>query len=298
MDVIPMILTYRIKKPASIKDFLKENNIPLKLIVIEKNKFQIHVGTELKTIEDTIRKGDTVTIAIQNEDVDPKIVPEPIDLDVLYEDEYLLIVNKPLNQAMMISKTQPSGTLANGIARHFEERGLVGRIHFVNRVDKEACGIVVVAKHRFIKFLITENEQHAFRHEHQAILDGVLENKEGTIDLPIGKKNEDAVVREVFLEGEECQTVFRVIQDFSKHTMVRILSETGRAHQIRVHFAYFNLPVVGDPLYNPNRRAKDVMMLYSSKVLFKHPINAQNVDIELAMPDEFRAFVKQAGGAK
>lgn len=293
-----MILTYRVKKPASIKDFLKENNIPLKLIVIEKNKFQIHVGQDLKTIEDTIRKGDTINIAIQNEDVDPKIIPEPMDLDVLYEDEYLLILNKPFNQALMITKSQPSGTLANGIAKHYEDRGLIGRIHFVNRVDKEAAGIVVVAKHRFIKYLITENEQHPFRHEHQAILDGNLENKEGTIDLPIGKRSEDALVREVFLEGEECQTVFRVIQDLPKHTVVKVLSETGRAHQIRVHFAYFNLPVVGDSLYNPNHRAKDALMLYSSKVLFKHPINIQNVDIELALPDEFRTFIKQNGGSK
>lgn len=293
-----MILTYRVKKPASIKDFLKENNIPLKLIVIEKNKFQIHVGQDLKTIEDTIRKGDTINIAIQNEEIDPKITPESMELDILYEDEYLLILNKPFNQAMMISKTQPSGTLANGIAKHYEERGLVGRIHFVNRVDKEAAGIVVVAKHRFIKYLITENEQHPFRHEHQVILDGTLENKEGTIDLPIGKRSEDALIREVFLEGEESQTVFRVVQDLPKHTVVKVLSETGRAHQIRVHFAYFNLPVVGDALYNPNHRAKDVLMLYSSKVLFKHPISIQNVDIELALPDEFRTFIKQNGGSK
>jgi 23S rRNA pseudouridine1911/1915/1917 synthase len=293
-----MILTYRVKKPASIKDFLKENNIPLKLICIEKNKFQIHVGQELRTIEDTIRKGDTITICIQNEDIDPKIVAEPMTLDILYEDEYLLIVNKPFNQAMMISKSQPSGTLANGIAKHYEERGLIGRIHFVNRVDKEAVGIVVVAKHRFIKYLITENEQHPFRHEHQAILDGNLENKEGTIDLPVGKRSEDALLREVFLEGEECQTVFRVVQDLPKHTLVKILSETGRVHQIRVHFAYFNLPIVGDPLYNPNHRVKDPLMLFSSKVLFKHPISTQNVDIEIALPDEFRTFIKQNGGSK
>lgn len=293
-----MNLTYRMKKPASIKDFLKENNIPIKLVVIEKNKFQIFVGQELKTIDDTVKKGDTLTVVIQNEEIDPKVLAENVPLDILYEDEYLLIVNKPFNQAMMISKSQPSATLANGIAKYYEDCGFVGRIHFVNRVDKESSGIVVVAKHRFVKFLITENEQHPFRHEHQAVLDGVLDNKEGCIDLPVGKKSEDAIVREVLMEGEECQTEFRVLQDLPAHSWVKIVRESGKAHQIRVHFAYFNYPIVGDPLYNPKHRLKDTLLLYSSKVAFKHPITGQTVDVELALPDEFRVFLKQNGTAK
>jgi len=291
-----MELIYKIKKPASIKDFLKENEIPLKLIVIEKNKFLIKVGAELKTKEDTVKKGDTLTIAIQNEEPDPKIEALFTPIDIIYEDAYLLVVDKPAGQAMMISKSASGITLANAIAHYYTTINHVGKIHYVNRLDKEASGLVVVAKHRFIKFLIAENAANPFKHEHQAILDGVLDNKEGGIDLPIGKRDEDALVREVMESGEECQTEFRVITEMPRHTHIEITAETGKTHQIRVHFAYFNYPIVGDHLYNKQSRASDPFLLFSSKVFFKHPISNQNVDLELALPDTFRAWMKQYGG--
>jgi 23S rRNA pseudouridine1911/1915/1917 synthase len=291
-----MELIYKMKKPASIKDFLKENEIPLKLIVIEKNKFLIKVGTELKTKEDTVKKGDTLTIAIQNEEPDPKIVPQAAPLDIIFEDPYLLIVNKPAGQPMMISKSASGITLANAIAYYYTTIHHVGKIHYVNRLDKEASGLVVIAKHRFIKFLIAENAANPFKHEHQAILEGVLDKKDGCIDLPIGKREEDSLVREIMENGEECQTEFRVIQELPRHTLIKITAETGRTHQIRVHFAYFDYPIVGDHLYNKHARANDPFLLFSSKVMFKHPISNQTVDEELALPDEFRAWMKQSGG--
>ena len=245
-----MDLVFKSKKPAFIKNFLKEHAIPLKLIAIEKNKFMIRVGKELKTKEDTIKKGDTLSITIQNEEIDEKIVPESHPLEILFEDEYLLIVNKPANTPMMISKTIQSNTLANWIAAYYQQIGFIGRIHYQNRVDKEVSGVVVVWKHRFIKYLMNQESQTPFRHEYQAILQGVLDQSVGCIDLPIKKSEDELAIREVSVEGEECQTEFRVIQKYLSHTHVKITNETGKTHQIRVHFAYFFAPIVGDLIYN------------------------------------------------
>ena len=290
-----MDLIYKIKKPASIKDFCKEMNIPLKLVIVEKNKFMFKVGQELKTKDDTIRKGDTLTVSIQDEDIDDKIIPMSGTLDIIYEDAYVLIVNKPFNLPMMISKAHVGPTLANWIAFYYQSIGFVGRIHYQNRVDKEASGLVVVWKHRFVKYLVNLPEATPFRHEHQTIIEGILTQKNGCIDLPIGKRDEESGIREVKMDGEECQTEFKVIQEYSKHSLIKITNETGKTHQIRVHFDYFRYPIVGDTIYNKHAKKTDICMLYSSKVLFRHPITGNPLDIELAMPDQFRNFLKQPG---
>ena len=290
-----MELIYKSKKPASIKDFLVEHNIPLKLIVIEKNKLQIKVGKELKSKDDTIKKGDTITIKIINEEVDPKIAPEPGNLEILYEDDYCLILNKPANVAMMISKNNQNNTLANWIADYYQNQNFVGRIHYQNRIDKEISGIVVVWKHRFIKYLVNREDATPFKHEYQAILEGVVPQNEGCIDLPIKKSDEEGLIREVSEQGEECKTEFRLIKSFLNHSHIKITNETGRAHQIRVHFAYFLMPIVGDSLYNKFAKKSDIIYLFSSKVLFRHPISQQPMEIELAMPEMFRNFLSKPG---
>lgn len=295
LDVMIMDLIFKSKKPASIKDFLKEHAIPLKLIAIEKNKFLIRVGKELKTKEDTIKKGDTLTVTIQNEEIDDKIVPQSHPLEILYEDDYLLIVNKPANTPMMISKTIQSDTLANWIAAYYESIGFVGRIHYQNKVDKEVSGVVVVWKHRFIKYLMNQESQTPFRHEYQAILQGVLDQSVGCIDLPIKKSEDELATREVSQDGEECQTEFRVVQKYNTHTHVKITNETGKTHQIRVHFAYFFAPIVGDTIYNKNAKKTDPILLYSSKVIFRHPITTQPIEIEISMPQEFRLYLSKPG---
>ena len=143
-----MELVYRPKKPEAIKRFMLENNIPLKLVVVSGGKQLIYVNNEQKTKDDTIKKGDTLKIVIPDEKFDTTIKPEAIALDIRYEDEYFLIVNKPADMQVMVSKAHPTGTLANALNHYYQQQGIPSQIHFINRLDKETSGLMLVAKNR------------------------------------------------------------------------------------------------------------------------------------------------------
>ena len=290
-----MELLYRPKKPDTIKRFMLENNIPVKLVIEEAGKPQIYVNNELKTRDDTIRKGDSLRIAIQDEKYDQTIKPEPMPLDIKFEDEYFLIINKPANMQVMVSKAHPTGTLANGLNHYFMEHNIKSQIHFINRLDKETSGLMLVAKNRFLKFLFSTKTENSVEREYYAILDGILDNKRLCIELPISR-TEGTIIREVSLQGEECQTTYQVEREFSRYSLVKITQESGKTHQIRVHFAYFNYPIVGDDLYNKNHYNIDRMLLMSHRVAFQHPIKDQAVEVALPLDEAFTAFIRKFGG--
>ncbi len=277
---------------------MHENNIPLKLVLVEGNKLQIFVNNDLKGKDDTIKKGDTVKIQIPDEKPDTSVKSEDIPLDIRYEDEYFLIVNKPANMQVMISRAHPSGTLANALNHYYEEKGIKSQIHFINRLDKETSGLILVAKNRFVKFLFSDKiDNNPIQREYYAILDGILENKQFCIDLPIARI-EGSIQREVRMNGEECKTTYKVEEEFNHYSLVRVLSETGRAHQIRVHFAYFRYPVVGDELYNKNQYQVDQLLLFSYKITFTHPITEKPVEIVSKLPAAFTDFMKKNGASE
>ncbi|HAQ55910.1 MAG TPA: RNA pseudouridine synthase [Acholeplasmatales bacterium] len=290
-----MELAYKIKKPASIKDFMHENNIPHKL-VLQDGKQLIVVNAEPRTWNDSVKKGDTLRITIPDEDIDPEIVKEAIPLDIVYEDEYLLIINKAFGMPVMITKSHPTGTLMNALCDYYDKHGIHAKIHLVNRLDKETVGLMIIAKNRFIKFLLSEDLKAKIDRQYYAIVEGILDAKEGTIDLPIGKADELSMKREVLMSGEDAVTDFEVVKEFGLKTLVRVKLETGKTHQIRVHFAHFGHAVVGDPLYNPKYRTGERLMLLSYRLSLKHPITGKDLDFTLDMPADFKAYVAKYGG--
>ncbi|HOP56627.1 MAG TPA: RluA family pseudouridine synthase [Bacillota bacterium] len=289
-----MDLIYRAKKPETIKRFLLENNIPLKLVKSEEGKMMLFVNNDLKTKDDTMKKGDTIKIRIQDEKPESDIIPEDIPLDILFEDEYFLVVNKPSDMQVMISKTHPTGTLANALAFYYKKNGLGSQIHFINRLDKETSGLMLVAKNRFLKFLFSDRTDNSITNEYLAVVQGLMDIKRFCIELPISR-SEGSIKREVSETGDECKTSYQVEREFDGFSLVRILSETGRTHQIRVHFSYFNYPIVGDLLYNKNRYPVKDMLLYSNLIRFRHPIKDQDVEVRLPASEEIRAFMKMHG---
>jgi len=289
-----MELLYRPKKPDTIKRFMLENNIPIKLIVEAAGRQLIYVNNEQKTRDDTVRKGDTLKIVIADEKYDASIKPEAIPLDIKYEDEYFLIINKPANMQVMVSKAHPTGTLANALNYYFEQQQIKSQIHFINRLDKETSGLMLVAKNRFLKFLFSSKTENSVEREYYAILDGILDNKRLCIELPI-TRGENTIKREVSLQGEECQTTYQVEREFKRYSLVKITAESGKTHQIRVHFSYFSFPIVGDELYNKNRYNVERMLLMSHRVAFLHPIKDQEVEVVLPLDEAFTAFMKKNG---
>lgn len=289
-----MELIYRIKKPETIQRFLHESNVPFKIIESVDGKHKIFINQTQKTLKDTIKKGEHLHVFINDEDLDSRIKPEKRTLEVAYEDDYLLVVNKPANQQIMVTKAHLTGTLANQIQQYYKDNNILSGIHFINRLDKESSGLILLAKNRFIKYLLSGKSDTDITREYYAIIDGILDVKRNCIELPIGKI-ENSIKREVQISGEECSTTYLVMKEFRHFSLVKVLSETGRSHQIRVHFSHFSFPIVGDDLYNKSRYSVNQMLLFSSKLKFIHPILDQEVDLELELPAAFTKFMKENG---
>jgi len=284
-----MELIYRVKKPETIHRFMQENFIPSKILELEEEKHKIYVNNVLKSRKDTVKKGDKVHFFIKEEKRDEKVKPEDIKLDIVFEDPYLLILNKPSNMQMMISKAHPNGTLANGINNYFQANNINTKMYFITKLDREASGLIVIAKHRFIKYLLT-NQDDSLTYYFKAITEGKLDLKDSSIPLPISRMK-DSIKREVSEVGDECLTNYKVIQEFKENSLIDIWVKNKRAHQIRVHFSYFFCPIIGDKIYGKNKLS-DMLMLHCYKIDFAHPITEENVHHEVDLPTYFDEFLK------
>lgn len=285
-----MELIYRVKKPETIQRFMQENNIPAKIMELEDNKPKIYVNGKKKAKKDTVKKNEKIHFFIKDEPRDSKIKPEDLGLNVVFEDPYLLIINKPANMQMMISKAHPTGTLANAINHYYEQEDIHANIHYVTRIDKEASGLVLVAKHKFIRYLLSGKNAEAVTYYLKAIVAGKLDLKENCIPLPIARM-EGSIKREISENGDECNTNYKVIKEFGDFSLVDIWAKNKLAHQIRVHFSFFQSPVVGDKVYGENGAHE--LMLYCYKMDFVHPITEETIHFELREPDYFRAFLER-----
>ncbi|MDY0139332.1 MAG: RluA family pseudouridine synthase [Candidatus Izemoplasmatales bacterium] len=281
-----MELIYRVKKPETIKRFMTENNIPTSILQKDEKNYKIFVSNEIKSRKDTVKKGDKIHFLLQEEGLNKNIKPESYDLEIVYEDEYLLIINKPEGMLMTVSKSHPQHTLANYIVDYYKNHEINNLVHYVNRIDREASGLVVVAKHRFIKFLLSGKIDNQIEFEYKAVVEGKMEAKDFDICLPI-KKQSDSFIREVAEEGgDDCSTKYRVDKEFGKYSLLNI-SVVGKVpHQIRVHLSFFEHPVVGDKLYNKHEYQVP-LLLHCYKTRFIHPITEAELNFSLDLPEYF-----------
>ncbi|MBN2540791.1 MAG: RluA family pseudouridine synthase [Bacilli bacterium] len=277
------------KKPETIHRFMQENNIPAKILELDNNKPVIQVNGKSKARKDTVKKNEKIHFFIKDETRDASVKAEDLNLSVLYEDPYMLIVSKPEGMQMMISKAHKTGTLANALNFYYEQNDIRSKIHFVTKLDREASGLIVVAKHRFVKFLLSDQNSSAITTYLKAIVKGKLDLKESCIPLPITRV-EGSVKREISEEGLECATNYRVIKEYGDFSLVDIWVTNKLAHQIRVHFSFFFCPIVGDDLYGEATDKK--LMLYCYKMDFDHPITEEHVHVELIEPDYFKAYLQ------
>ncbi len=283
-----MEMIYRVKKPETILRFMQENNVPTKILDLEDNKPKIYVNNSLKSRKDTVKKSDKIHFFVKDEKRDERVKPEDKELNIVFEDPYVLIVNKPSNMQMMISKAHPSGTLANIVNHYYEQKDIRAKIHFVTKLDKEASGLIVIAKHRFIKYLFS-NLDDTMTYYFKALVEGKLGLKESTIPLPISRV-EGSIKREISQTGNECLTNYSVIKEFKDYSLVDIWVKNKRAHQIRVHLSYFYNHVIGDSLYGSSKPDKE-LLLFCYKIIFSHPITEEDIHFEIDLPASFDEFI-------
>ncbi|WP_458414293.1 RluA family pseudouridine synthase [Schinkia sp. CFF1] len=277
-----------------IREFLlKEKGISKRALV--DIKFQggdILLNGEHVTVRKSLQAGDYLVIQFPTEVRNDGITPENIPISIVYEDEYILIINKQPFMASIPSREHQSGTLANALIHYYNKIGLPSTIHIVNRLDRDTSGLMIVAKNSFVHSLFAlEQKRKSIHREYTAVVHGVVEHDIGTIDAPIGRKEESIIEREVRNDGQHAVTHYEVKQRFSDRTLVSLKLETGRTHQIRVHMSSIGHPLMGDDLYGGKRDLIARQALHSKCVMFYHPLLEREFAFTVPLPDDMEKLV-------
>ncbi|MGG6432128.1 RluA family pseudouridine synthase [Anoxybacillus sp. D401a] len=238
---------------------------------------------------------DEVIISIPNpEPLD--VEPEPIPLDIYYEDADVLVVNKPRGMVVHPAPGHMRGTLVNALLAHCQDlSGINGvlRPGIVHRIDKDTSGLLMVAKNDLAhESLVNQLVNKTVTRKYEAIVHGVIPHDYGTIDAPIGRDPRDRQSMAVVENGKEAVTHFRVLERFEHYTYVECQLETGRTHQIRVHMKYIGYPLAGDPKYGPRKTLPiDGQALHAGVLGFHHPRTGEYLQFEAPLPHEFERLL-------
>jgi len=249
-----------------------------------------------------VSAGDRIEIEIPEPEPSTAL-PEDIPLDVVYEDEHLLVVNKPKGMVVHPAAGHTHGTLVNALLFHCGDSlsgiGGVLRPGIVHRLDKDTSGLLIVAKNdRAHDHLARQIAEHSFTREYEAVVHGRMKEDSGTINAPIGRHPNDRKKMAVLSKGgREAVTHYTVIERFSQFTHVRLKLETGRTHQIRVHLAQMGRPVAGDPVYGPKKVIKELFgqCLHAKAIGFVHPATGEFLSFDSELPDCFKEFLAKLG---
>ncbi len=248
-----------------------------------------------------VSANDVITIEIVPIN-DFKVVPENIPLKIVYEDNDLLVVNKPAGMVVHPAVGNYHGTLVNALLYHCKDlSGIngVARPGIVHRIDKETSGLIVVAKNDLAhESLALQLKDKTCYRQYIALVKGVLPHSEGTIDAPIGRHPVKRKEMAINSNGKNAVTHFKVIERFADYTLISCLLETGRTHQIRVHLTYIGYPIVGDLVYGTNNKQlyDKGQLLHASMLSFIHPRTKQVVKFEAPLPDYFNQVLERLRG--
>lgn len=262
----------------------------------------ITVNGERKYIDYKLKNGDCVEARMEQEQSDD-ILPQPMELRIIYEDEDLLLLNKPAGVIVHPTHGHYMNTLANGVVYHWLSAGLSYRFRPIHRLDQETSGVLAVAKNPYVHQQISEQlQQHAVKKEYIAIVHGIIEKDEGTIDAPIDRDTEETHLRIVTPEGYRAVTHYVVEKRLAGATMVRLWLETGRTHQIRVHMLSIGHPLIGDKLYRLENAPSDVYgmerhALHAYSLGFIHPGTRKPVQFEAALPEDMASCIQRLTSA-
>lgn len=263
--------------------FLVSSRLLLKL----KNNNCVFLNNKKCSINSTISLGDIVSFSLDYEEDNSNIVSTNIPLNIVYEDDFLLIINKQPNVAIHPSMLHYDNSLSNGVKFYFDSIGLKKKIRPVNRLDRNTSGLVIFAKNEYVQeFLIKQMQNNTFSKEYLAILEGILEEKQGTINAPIARKKDSIIERCVDESGDFSITHYKVIKEFNNLSLVNFKLETGRTHQIRVHSSYVGHPILGDDLYGNKSSLIYRQALHSYKISFIHPKTRKKMFFEIDLPKD------------
>ena len=241
----------------------------------------------------TLSSGDSLVIRIQETEVSAKIPPSPLPLDILYEDEDILVVNKPAGMPIHPSMNNYYNSLANACAYYYQQQNKPFIFRCTNRLDRDTSGVTVIAKHMVSSNILSSYAyKHLIDREYLAIVRGNVIPSSGTIDAPLSRKSGSVIERIVdFEHGERAVTHYQVVEEKNGHSLVSLHLETGRTHQIRIHMKYLGFPLIGDYLYNPDMESIHRQALHSHTLRFAHPITEEQMEFTAPLPEDMKRIL-------
>ena len=298
-------LTYSITETTAsitISRFLKQQGFSSRnLIDLKKLPETVLVNGQSAHMNGRLFPGDELTIHIREEDCSEKIVPVELPLDIVYEDEDLMVLNKPAGMPIHPSMNHYDNSLANALAWYFAKQNKPFIFRCVNRLDKDTSGLTIIAKHfvsaGMLSAMVAAKGIHSadmsaptpILREYLAIVRGNVTPAAGTINAPIARKEGSVLERIIdFDRGETAITHYRVLSEKNGYSLVSLRLETGRTHQIRVHMKHLGYPLIGDYLYNPDTEVIKRQALHSHRLSFVHPITHKPLEFTAALPPDMQ----------
>ncbi|MBT8119535.1 MAG: 23S rRNA pseudouridine(1911/1915/1917) synthase RluD [Gammaproteobacteria bacterium] len=267
---------------------------------------QVLVNGEVVKPKHKMSGDEQLQLSVQSIESEENCVAEDIPLDIVYQDESIIVINKPADFVVHPAAGHYSGTMQNALLHHDAALAEIPRAGIVHRLDKDTTGLMVVARNlRAHKYLVDQIQKHDVIREYQAVVYGVMTGG-GMVDQPIGRHPRDRIKMAVRENGREAITHYRLLQRFREHSHIKVQLETGRTHQIRVHMSHLHHPIVGDPVYAGRHRVPagaqqellDCLHVFKRQALhawrlsFAHPVTGEDVTFEAALPDDMQQLIK------
>jgi 23S rRNA pseudouridine1911/1915/1917 synthase len=299
-------LTYMVKvdvKEVKLRDYLKyTENLSSRFLKSSGISGKISVNGKVAKLNHRISTSDKIEIDMKKNE-HQNIEPEKMDLDVIYDDIDLIVINKEPGIVVHPTKGYPYGTLANGVSYYFKERDEKCIVRLVSRLDMDTSGLIIIAKNQFSHMALARDMQSihkqaddmegkTFEKSYMLIVHGNMKNKSGTIDLPIGKPDPESINREVFEGGQRSITHYEVIDSYKNGDLIKATLETGRTHQIRIHFSHLGHPIYGDSLYGASEESYiDRQALHAYKLIIPHPRTGEELILQSELPEDMKKLI-------
>ena len=275
-----------------VSHFLKQKGFSSQnLVQLKKNPDAVLANEVPCFMNHVLHPGDTLTLHIREARSSEKIPPVELPLDIVYEDEDLMVINKPAGMPIHPSMNNYYNSMANALAYYFDQQNRPFVFRCINRLDRDTSGLTIVAKHYvsagMLSAMIANKAASGITREYLAIVKGSVQPPEGTITAPLGRKEGSIIERTIdFEKGESAITHYKVLDEKSGHSLVSLILETGRTHQIRIHMKHLGYPLIGDYLYNPDMERIQRQALHAWKLSFVHPITGEKMQFTAPLPED------------
>ncbi len=289
----PFQLIYTAEQSGLLREALEAWGISKRTLAsVKYGGGQILVNGVEVTVRHPLQKGDAVTVIFPNEVHGKGLAAEDGPLEIVYEDEALLIVEKPPMQNTIPSREHPFGSIANIVAKHFNDHGIPSTLHIATRLDRDTSGLVCIAKNRHIHHMISlQQQEKKMKRRYEALVHGRVDKDEFTITAPIGRKGTSIIEREVRVDGQFAETEVQVLEFLEGYSHIRLQLNTGRTHQIRVHLAHIDHPLVGDDLYGGKRKLINRQALHCTELQLIHPVSGKPLVFHSALNEDMQSLL-------